>query len=163
MKTLITAVALFAAILASGQDRTRDYIKSVSEMAVRQSEAYCIPASIILAQAVLESGAGTSVLARKANNHFGVKCGSWKGGYIRKTDDKPGECFRKYGSIEESFEDHSRVLCKPRYAFLFAISISDYRAWARGLQRAGYATSSTYAKDLVKCIEKYGLAEYDRR
>lgn len=161
MRKAIFIAALLASSASMGQDRTRDYINSVAGLARRQSEAYSIPASIILAQAVLESGAGTSMLARLANNHFGVKCGNWKGGFIRKKDDKPGECFRRYASVEESFEDHSRVLSKPRYASLFTIPLTDYRAWARGLQAAGYATSPTYARDLVRCIEKYGLSEYD--
>ena len=124
---------------------------------------YKIPASITLAQGLLESGAGTSILARKANNHFGIKCGrAWKGPYILQDDDARNEKFRKYRSVEESYEDHSRFLQQARYSSLFDLSMKDYKGWARGLKRCGYATNPCYASLLIDLIERYDLDQFDK-
>lgn len=123
-----------------------------------------IPASITLAQGLLESDNGNSALARYANNHFGIKChAGWKGDTYIQNDDKPNECFRKYKTAEESFEDHSEFLkTRGRYAFLFELRKTDYKGWAEGLQEAGYATNRNYAKLLIKIIEENNLYQYDR-
>lgn len=140
-----------------------DYIERYKDMAVDQMLRYKIPASITLAQGLLESGAGTSVLARKANNHFGIKCGGvWKGPYILQDDDARNEKFRKYRSVEESYEDHSRFLKQARYASLFKLSMKDYKGWARGLKRCGYATNPRYASLLIDLIERYELDKFDK-
>lgn len=140
------------------------YIERYKEMAVDQMLRYKIPASITLAQGLLESGAGTSTLARKANNHFGIKCGNaWKGDYILQDDDARNEKFRKYRSVEESYEDHSRFLLQARYSSLFKLSMKDYKGWARGLKKCGYATNPRYASLLIDLIERYDLAQFDRR
>ena len=139
-----------------------DYIQRYSGMAQDQMRKHGIPASITLAQGLLESGAGRSDLAQRANNHFGIKVGvGWNGPYVVKSDDRPDDRFRKYGSVAESYEDHSQFLLKPRYASLFQLSPTDYKAWARGLKRCGYATSPTYAEQLITIIENYNLHQYD--
>jgi len=131
--------------------------------AVRQMHAHGIPASITLAQGILESGSGASELARKANNHFGIKCHSdWTGARVYHDDDAAGECFRSYRDAAESFEDHSAFLKKQRYASLFQLELTDYRGWAQGLKAAGYATDPKYADRLIGLIEQHGLAAYDR-
>ncbi len=123
---------------------------------------YGVPASITLAQGILESGSGKSKLATEANNHFGIKChDTWSGATMHIDDDAPNECFRKYKSVEQSFEDHSVFLKKPRYEELFALEITDYKGWAQGLKKCGYATSPTYAKSLIDLIEKYELTQFD--
>jgi len=123
---------------------------------------YGIPASITLAQGILESGSGKSKLAVEANNHFGIKChDTWNGATVHLDDDAPNECFRKYKSVDQSFEDHSLFLKKPRYQELFALEINDYKGWAQGLKKCGYATSPTYAKSLIDLIEKYELIQFD--
>lgn len=139
------------------------YIKTYSNLAVQHQKKYRIPASITLAQGLLESGAGQSDLARRSNNHFGIKCHSeWRGGRVYHDDDLRGECFRKYAHVEESYEDHSRFLAeRPRYAPLFKLNIKDYRGWAKGLQKCGYATDRAYANKLIKVIEDYELYRYD--
>lgn len=132
-------------------------------MAIDQMLRYRIPASITLAQGLIESGAGTSYLARTANNHFGIKTGGvWSGPYVLRTDDAPNEQFRKYRSVAESYEDHSLFLSKRgRYSSLFFLPMTDYAAWARGLKAAGYATNPRYADMLIGVIEKYQLSQYD--
>lgn len=138
------------------------YIKQYHRMAQEQMLRYRIPASITLAQGLLESGAGQSDLARRANNHFGIKvAGGWTGTYVVKSDDRPDDKFRKYSCVEESYEDHSKFLQKPRYACLFELSPTDYKGWARGLKSCGYATNPTYAQQLITIIEKYELHQYD--
>jgi uncharacterized FlgJ-related protein len=133
-------------------------------MAMEQQQKYKIPASITLAQGLLESGAGRSRLAREANNHFGIKTpGGWTGPYILVNDDLPNEKFRKYKSVRDSYEDHSLFLLKPRYKILFTYSITDYKAWAKGLKKCGYATSPTYAESLIRIIEMYSLHQFDKR
>ena len=126
---------------------------------------YNIPASITLAQGLLESGAGQSELTKRSNNHFGIKCHrDWKGGRVYAKDDTPNDCFRKYKRAEESFEDHSQFLVKgSRYSFLFRLSPSDFKGWARGLQKSGYATDRAYANKLIKLIEDYELYRFDQK
>lgn len=121
-----------------------------------------IPASITLAQGILESGNGNSELARKANNHFGIKCHGWDGDGFYMDDDEKDECFRKYKRAEDSFEDHSKFLMKKRYADLFTLKITDYKGWAKGLKKAGYATSPHYATRLIAIIEASDLNDLDR-
>ena len=121
-----------------------------------------IPASITLAQGLLESGAGESKLAKQANNNFGIKCGgSWSGKKVYHDDDKKGECFRSYSKVEDSYDDHSDFLQRQRYSFLFDYDILDYKAWAHGLSKAGYATDPNYPKKLISIIETYELHKFD--
>jgi len=147
----------------SSQNLTRkQYITKYSSLAVKQMRQYKIPASITLAQGILESNNGNSKLALKANNHFGIKCHGWEGKKIFEDDDKKNECFRKYKSPLESFKDHSIFLNKySRYAFLFDYKITDYKSWARGLKKAGYATNKKYPELLIKIIEDNKLNIYD--
>ena len=142
-----------------------DYIDKYNKLAVSHMEKYKIPASITLAQGILESGAGNSSLARESNNHFGIKCHSdWKGGRVYRKDDGPNDCFRKYKKVEESYEDHSKFLTQhQRYSVLFTHNIKDYKAWARGLQKCGYATDKAYANKLIKLIEDYELYKFDSK
>ena len=141
-----------------------EYISTFAPIAVEEMEAYGIPASITLAQGLLESGAGKSSLVRKSNNHFGIKCHTqWRGPSTTHDDDKKGECFRKYLHPRESYRDHSLFLANgKRYAFLFELRKTDYRAWARGLKKAGYATDPKYPSKLIAQIKKYRLDRYDR-
>lgn len=140
----------------------QSYIEQYSSMAIDQMKRHRIPASITLAQGLLESGAGRSYLAVHANNHFGIKVGgSWTGPYVVRGDDRPDDRFRKYASVADSYEDHSLFLKKSRYAMLFEGDIKDYRYWARGLKSCGYATSPTYAESLIRLIELYKLYQYD--
>ncbi len=139
-----------------------EYIRTHKDIAMEQQAKYKIPASIKLAQGILESGAGTGRLARIANNHFGIKCHNWKGPYVRHDDDLKQECFRKYTSVKESYEDHSIFLTtRAHYAPLFRLNIRDYKGWAFGLSRAGYATDKSYPNKLITIIENYELYEYD--
>lgn len=139
-----------------------EYIETYKGMAQEQMRRYRIPASITLAQGLLESAAGRSDLAIRANNHFGIKVGmGWTGPWVMKSDDRPDDRFRKYNSVAESYEDHSQFLLKPRYQKLFQLSITDYKAWAQGLKQCGYATSPTYAQQLINIIENYSLHQYD--
>ncbi len=126
---------------------------------------YNIPASITLAQGLLESGAGMSELTKRSNNHFGIKCHrSWTGGRVYAKDDTPNDCFRKYRYAEDSFEDHSLFLVNgARYKFLFNLSPTDFKGWARGLQKSGYATDRAYANKLIKLIEDYELYRFDNK
>ncbi len=130
-----------------------------------EMKKYKIPASITLAQGILESGNGNSTLAKKANNHFGIKCHSdWKGKTMRWNDDKRNECFRKYRKVDDSYRDHSKFLTnRGRYSSLFRLKITDYAAWARGLQKAGYATNKQYSKLLIRVIEENRLYRYDNK
>ena len=138
------------------------YISKYSDLAVQHQKKYRIPASITLAQGLLESGAGQSDLARRSNNHFGIKCHDWKGKRVYHDDDRRGECFRKYSNVKDSYEDHSKFLAlRPRYASLFRLNIRDYKGWAKGLQKCGYATDRKYANKLIKVIEDYELYQYD--
>ncbi len=141
-----------------------EYIELYREDAIREMERNGIPASITLAQGILESGDGNSPLARYANNHFGIKCHSdWTGKTFIQDDDKKNECFRKYKDPYESYRDHSEFLKKNRYAFLFDLKTTDYKGWAHGLKKAGYATNPKYPQLLIKIIEENNLAQYDRK
>jgi LysM repeat protein len=142
-----------------------DYINKYSYIAVKHRDKYKIPASITLAQGILESGAGLSELARASNNHFGIKCHSdWTGERVYRRDDGPNDCFRKYDSVEESYEDHAIFLTQhQRYSILFTYDIRDYMAWAKGLQTCGYATNPGYANGLIRIIEGYDLYRYDEK
>ncbi|MCF6213667.1 MAG: glucosaminidase domain-containing protein [Flavobacteriaceae bacterium] len=142
---------------------TLNYIKNFAPLAIIEMKKYKIPASITLAQGILESGSGKSKLALKSNNHFGVKCHkNWKGAYVRHDDDKKNECFRKYSHPIGSFKDHSLFLTvRGRYSFLFKLKKDNYKAWARGLKKAGYATDPKYPKKLIKIVEDYQLYRYD--
>lgn len=141
----------------------KDYINQYKDLAIREMKRSRIPASITLAQALLESNNGNSTLARKANNHFGIKCHSnWTGAKIYHDDDRRNECFRVYKTVYESYIDHSDFIANGvRYQFLFDLKTTDYKGWAKGLQKAGYATSKTYAHLLVKIIEDNQLYVYD--
>lgn len=164
-KCCITGFLLLCALALSGQERisTDDYIETYAGIAVSEMQRTGIPASITLAQGILESGSGNSRLARKGNNHFGIKChNDWTGQKIFADDDKRNECFRKYKDAAESFKDHSEFLTqRSRYAFLFDYDKDDYRLWAKGLRKAGYATNPQYATLLIDLIERHELYEYD--
>lgn len=140
------------------------YIREYAQIAVDEMNRSGVPASITLAQGILESGNGESELARKSNNHFGIKChSSWTGERVYHDDDEKGECFRKYEDVRHSFEDHTDFLVRySRYDFLFDLNPSDYKGWARGLKQAGYATAPDYADRLIKIIEDEMLYKYDR-
>ncbi|MEO5910258.1 MAG: glucosaminidase domain-containing protein [Pelobium sp.] len=143
---------------------TVSYIARFKNIAVAEMNKFGIPASITLAQALLESGNGNSDLAKYANNHFGIKCTTdWKGKGYYKDDDQKDDCFRVYNNPEESFKDHSEFLKRKRYAFLFELDKDDYEGWAKGLKQAGYATNPKYPDLLINIIEKYDLHQYDRR
>jgi len=144
--------------------KTLDYIEKYAALAVQEMHKYKIPASITLAQGILESGNGRSELATKSNNHFGIKCHtSWEGERVYHDDDEKGECFRKYVYVETSYNDHSLFLTeRKRYAFLFKYGIRDYKSWAYGLRKAGYATDRKYPAKLLKIIRDYELYEFDK-
>jgi LysM repeat protein len=145
------------------QTKRQIYIDTYKDIAVLNMRLHGIPASITLAQGILESGDGQSRLAREGNNHFGIKCHDWTGQKIYHDDDEKNECFRKYKHAAESFEDHSEFLTKrSRYAELFTLEKTDYKGWAHGLQKAGYATSKTYATSLIKLIEDNQLFLFDQ-
>ena len=143
---------------------TLTYIKRFAPLAVIKMHEYKIPASITLAQGILESGNGRSTLASKSNNHFGIKCHrGWTGKRVYHDDDKKDDCFRKYKYVENSYDDHSKFLTgRKRYAFLFKYRTSDYKRWARGLKKAGYATDRKYPTKLIKIIQDYKLYEFDK-
>lgn len=144
---------------------TEAYIKKYRKTAIKEMRKYGIPASITLAQGILESGSGESRLAKKGKNHFGIKCTSdWNGRTIREDDDKKDECFRRYRKAKHSYRDHSEFIAtKKRYAFLFEYDKRDYKSWAQGLKQAGYATNPNYPTLLINLIEKYNLDKYDKR
>lgn len=141
----------------------QSYVNDFKDIAMSNMRTYGIPASIILAQGILESGAGRGRLATEANNHFGIKCHKdWTGESVRHDDDSEQECFRKYGNPDESYRDHAIFLTgRQRYASLFQLEKNDYEAWARGLKNAGYATDPKYPEKLISYIERYELAQYD--
>lgn len=170
LKFIILSVLVFLSTTSAYSQAKRykiyeEYIETYKGIAVDHMRKYKIPASITLAQGLLESGAGKSALTKNSNNHFGIKChNDWTGGKVYQADDTPNDCFRKYKRAEDSFEDHSRFLAdKPRYKSLFALEITDYRGWAKGLQQAGYATDKAYANKLIKLIEDYELYQHDKR
>lgn len=154
--------AVLPATLSVAQVREiscREYIATYAPIAVQHQRLYGIPASIKMAQGILESGNGNSELARKSNNHFGIKCKSdWTGDTAHHDDDEKNECFRKYDTIEESYTDHSKFLRDRKwYASLFELDPTDYKGWAYGLKKAGYATDERYPEKLIKIIDEYEL------
>jgi LysM repeat protein len=169
LRTLqITVIALLVLpILAFGENDPQkkytraEYIATWKDVAIQQMKDHGIPASITLAQGILESGDGNSKLAREANNHFGIKCHDWTGKKVYHDDDARNECFRKYRTAHESFEDHSIFLKRSRYAFLFDYKVTDYKSWAKGLKQAGYATNPKYPDLLIRIIEENNLTAYD--
>jgi LysM repeat protein len=166
MRKAALLFTLFFSILFVVQAQKRisrsEYIAMYKDDAVRDMQQTGVPASITMAQAVLESDDGNSPLAREANNHFGIKCSNWTGDTYIQDDDTKDECFRKYSSVLESFDDHSNFLkTRPRYAACFQLNITDYKGWARELKKAGYATNPVYADKLIKIIEDNNLAVLD--
>ncbi|MGB5171152.1 glucosaminidase domain-containing protein [Eudoraea sp.] len=141
-----------------------EYLNVYGVIAQEEMKKYGIPASITLAQGILESGYGMGKLTMKTNNHFGIKCHtSWDGDFERHDDDEKDECFRKYNHPKESFRDHSIFLSsRSRYASLFELRRDDYKAWAKGLKKAGYATDTKYPQKLISFIERYNLQQYDK-
>lgn len=166
MKNQLIVILLFfqlSALAGNEKNMTKlEYVEKWRSTAVQQMIQYKIPASITLAQAILESGNGNSTLAKKGNNHFGIKCHDWTGDKMYQDDDANDECFRVYKSAEESFVDHSKFLTeKKRYAKLFELKITDYKSWAKGLKDAGYATNPKYPQLLIDLIEDLKLNELD--
>jgi len=142
---------------------TEKYIDTYKEIAQNEMKLYNIPASITLAQGILESGSGKGRLSSNANNHFGIKCHDWTGAKVYHDDDKAQECFRKYKDAKYSFRDHSLFLSeRKRYAALFKLKKSNYKGWAKGLKAAGYATDKKYPQKLISLIERYKLYEFDK-
>ena len=141
----------------------KEYVSVYEKIAIQQMNQYNIPASITMAQGILESGSGNSTLARTANNHFGIKCHTdWKGEKVYLDDDSKNECFRSYPKVEDSYIDHSMFLVtRKRYESLFSLSLTDYKGWAHGLKAAGYATNPKYAEQLIKLIEELELYKLD--
>ena len=164
MKKVLLLFALLPLSLFAQRITPEEYIQTYKDIAIREMKTHKIPASITLAQGILESGAGNSALAREAKNHFGIKCHKgWEGDTYYMDDDEKNECFRKYDNVEESFRDHSEFLCgRTRYAALFELDITDYEGWAKGLKAAGYATNPKYAQLLIDRINLYDLAQYDQ-
>jgi hypothetical protein len=164
MKKLYLFLSLFLSVTCYSQTLSDEYIIKYKDLAIKEMKLYRIPASIILSQGILESANGESYLANKANNHFGIKCHStWNGKKIYYDDDLENECFRKYDNFRESFRDHSLFLANSeRYASLFSLSIADFRSWAKGLQKAGYATNPEYADLLINIINNYNLNDLDK-
>ena len=163
MENRLVLFLLLFSLQLSAQNMTRnEYIDKYKDEAIYQMKKYKIPASITLAQGILESGDGNSELAKKSNNHFGIKCHSdWKGERVYHDDDKKDECFRKYNTVRDSYDDHSEFLLRSRYADLFEYALTDYKSWAKGLKKAGYATNPNYAKLLIKIIEENELHKLD--
>ena len=166
-KSILVAILFlsgFGALHAQTRQTREEYVDRYMHIAVAHMERYGIPASITLAQGILESDCGNSLLAMKSNNHFGIKCKTgWKGERVYHDDDAKGECFRAYPSVEASYEDHAEFLdSQPRYDSLFAYASDDYKSWARGLKAAGYATAPDYAQRLIRIIEESQLYLLDR-
>lgn len=165
---ILTSLSLFILpVFPSFATKTpqQAYIDKYAALAVHEMYRSGVPASITLAQGMLESGNGLSELAVKGNNHFGIKChNNWTGGKMYHDDDAKGECFRKYSDPELSYRDHSDFLrYRDRYKFLFDLELTDYKGWAHGLKKAGYATDPSYPSKLIRLIETYKLHEYDRK
>ncbi|MEG1737913.1 MAG: glucosaminidase domain-containing protein [Odoribacter sp.] len=160
--SLLILSSLLLTTLHSTAESRKEFIHKYKQIAIREMERTGIPASITLAQGILESGCGESELAINANNHFGIKCHDWEGATYQMDDDAKDECFRKYNNVEQSWIDHSTFLTtRPRYAGLFDLPSTDYKAWAKGLKAAGYATNPEYAEMLIKIIEDEKLHQYD--
>lgn len=162
-KLLFAIVVALLSMLCMADSPQKSYIEKYSDLAVAEMYRTGVPASITLAQGLLESGYGLSELAVKGNNHFGIKChNTWTGAKVYHDDDTKGECFRKYDSPEESFRDHSDFLrYRDRYKFLFDLELTDYEGWAHGLRKAGYATDPKYPEKLIRLIEDHELYLYD--
>lgn len=161
--TLLNAGLLSSVAQTAGvKEKTEAYINSYKDLAIQEMIRTGVPASIKLAQGILESQFGESTLAKNANNHFGIKCKTeWTGDKVFQDDDAKGECFRVYKSAEESYRDHSDFLkTRPHYSFLFKLELTDITGWAYGLKRAGYATNKTYPEKLLRVIEDYQLNQY---
>ena len=159
---LVCTLALTASVPETRKSPQLIYIERYAEIAVEEMYRSGVPASITLAQGLLESRYGQSELAVKGNNHFGIKCHNWNGAGMYYDDDRRGECFRKYASPEESYRDHSDFLrFRDRYRFLFDLEPTDYKGWAHGLKKAGYATDSKYPQKLISLIEEFELYKYD--
>jgi len=163
IQTTTFTILLSGIVMAgNGKITKQQYVDTWKGVAIEQMMAHEIPASITLAQGILESGNGNSELAQKANNHFGIKCHDWKGEKMYKDDDSKNECFRVYKTAEQSYIDHSEFLKKgKRYAFLFDYKSDDYKSWAKGLKQAGYATNPKYPDLLIGIIEDLNLSQYD--
>jgi hypothetical protein len=165
LKKIISALLfclLTVVVLSQSDTKVADYVAKYREIAIKEMQRTGVPASITLAQGILESQNGESDLAKKSNNHFGIKCKpEWTGGRTYHDDDERGECFRTYENVEQSYADHSDFLKnRPYYTFLFKLDPTDYEGWAKGLKKAGYATSPTYAQQLINLIQRYNLQEY---
>jgi LysM repeat protein len=165
IKCIVLLSFLFITTLASSQSRSQAYLLYIDQyykLAQKQQKEYGIPASITLAQGLLESSAGQSFLSKSSNNHFGIKCNDWAGEKVYYDDDEKGECFRKYDQVIDSYEDHSAFLkTRKRYSSLFDLDPTDYEGWAFGLKKAGYATDPTYAFKLISIVENYELHNFD--
>lgn len=167
MKLFLTSISVLLAISSHANTHTKlsrsDYVDQWKSEAILQMKEHNIPASITLAQGILESASGNSQLAVKGKNHFGIKCHGWTGDKMYMDDDAKGECFRVYDSAGDSYKDHSLFLNKyDRYAFLFDLKITNYKDWAKGLRKAGYATNPQYPQLLIKLIEDLDLSQYDK-
>ena len=164
-KVILIAAILFVAFEGRAENKitSEQYIEMWKVTAIEQMNDHGIPASITLAQGILESASGNSALARNANNHFGIKCHkAWDGKTFYQDDDEEDECFRSYENAAASYDDHSSFLTsRSRYASLFQLKVTDYKGWAKGLKKAGYATNPKYADLLIRIVEKYDLAQYD--
>jgi hypothetical protein len=165
MKNTLSFLFSLSLLFSNAQSRTEVYIKKFSSIAIEEMNRYNIPASITLAQGILESGIGESRLAIKGNNHFGIKChDNWNGESIIEDDDEKGECFRKYAKATDSYRDHSLFLTeRGRYSFLFEYKKTDYKKWAKGLKKAGYATNPEYSTLLIDLIERNNLGRFDNK
>ncbi|MBC7914121.1 MAG: glucosaminidase domain-containing protein, partial [Pyrinomonadaceae bacterium] len=156
-------VKVFSKNVLEKKSTSLEYIERFKEIAIQEMIKNGIPASITLAQGLLESASGNSTLAVQANNHFGIKCNKeWKGQTILQDDDAAGECFRVYANAEESYRDHSEFLKRSRYLSLYQLERNDFKGWAYGLKQAGYATNPKYAELLIDLIERYSLDQYDK-
>jgi LysM repeat protein len=162
-QNILLVIFLITSSAAISQISRDDYIKKYQLLAIEEMNRSRIPASIKMAQACLESSNGNSELSKKSNNHFGIKCKSnWHGKKVYYDDDHKNECFRKYRTVEESYIDHTNFLMNnPRYAFLFELDLEDYKGWAKGLKKAGYATAPNYHNVLIKIIEDNQLYRLD--
>lgn len=160
--TLVTLLIQLTNFCFAQTDKANNYINLYKVAAINEMKRSGVPASITLAQGMLESGYGESELTKKSNNHFGIKCkNDWQGDKVYHNDDEEGECFRAYKSVEDSYKDHSDFLkSRPWYSFLFNLDPTDYEAWAYGLKKAGYATEKDYAPKLIKIITDYNLQQY---
>ena len=164
IRILFISLFLFSNFFLFPQNKAEVYISSYKDIAVAEMNQFGIPASITLAQGILESGNGESRLATEGKNHFGIKChDNWNGETIIEDDDEKGECFRKYSKVADSYRDHSLFLTeRERYSSLFDLSPTNYKAWAKGLKKAGYATNPKYPSLLIDLIKKYDLSRFDK-